>query len=62
MVRSSPVSFTRYIEELGIQTQFDRENGSVQIQIDTDQYGGSLLTSFQLPEGEQAVGLVVYLI
>ncbi len=56
VVRSSPVSFTRYIEELGIQTQFDRENGSVQIQIDTDQYGGSLLTSFQLPEGEQAVG------
>ncbi len=55
-VRSAPVTFTRYIAQLSIQTQFDRENGSVNIQMDTDQYGGSLLTGFQLPEGEEAVG------
>lgn len=55
-VRSAPVTFTRYIQQLQILTQFDRENGSVNIQMDTDQYGGSLLTGFQLPEGEKAVG------
>lgn len=55
-VRSSPVTFTRFIEELSIQTGFDRENGSVNIQIDTDQYGGSLLTGFQLPDDRKAIG------
>ena len=55
-VKSTPVSFTRYLEQLEVITSFDRENGSVSIQIDTGQYGGSLLTSFQLPEGKQAAG------
>ena len=55
-VKSTPVSFTRYLEQLEVITSFDRENGSVSIQIDTGQYGGSLLTSFQLPEEKQAVG------
>ncbi len=55
-VQSSPVPFTRYLEQLEIIAGFDRENGSVSIQIDTGQYGGSLLTSFQLPEGKQVAG------
>lgn len=55
-VKSTPVSFTRYLEQLEVITSFDRENGIVSIQIDTGQYGGSLLTSFQLPEEKQAVG------
>lgn len=60
-VRSSSVLLTRYAEEICIQMDLLRnENSSsfdgVNIQMNSDQYGGSLITYFPLPEERKITG------
>lgn len=52
-VQSAPVVMTQYVESIGISMREHREEGAsvgTDIQIETDQYGGSLLTHFAHPE------------
>ena len=60
-VQSSSVVLTRYATELHIQMDLLQNKNSVNskginIQIYSDQYGGSLLTWFQLPEDRKIIG------
>lgn len=58
-VRSSSVALTQYVEELhilmNIRHDGERQSG-VDIQIDTDEYGGSLLTYFAFPDDRSFIG------
>lgn len=60
-VRSSSVLLTRYAAEIYIQMDLLRNENSagfegINIQINSDQYGGSLLTYFRLPENRKMTG------
>lgn len=51
--RSAPVSLNQYVENIEIWVNLRKENDryvGVGIQIDTDEYGGSLLTYFAFPD------------
>lgn len=52
-VRSAPVSLNQYVENIEIWVKLRKEKdrfAGVEVQIDTDEYGGSLLTYFAFPE------------
>lgn len=58
-VQSAPVTFTRYAKEIDLLLTPRREDdkySGVDVQITTDQYGGSLLTYFALPEYSGGLG------
>ncbi len=58
-VQSAPVVMTQYVESIGISMREHREEGAsvgTDIQIETDQYGGSLLTHFAHPENLNITG------
>ncbi len=64
-VRSSSILLTRYAAEIHIQIDLlqneDSEGnsgsfGGINIQMNSDQYGGSLLTYFPLPEDREMIG------
>ncbi len=58
-VRSAPMQFTQYAKELSILMAVRKEDGrnvGVDIQLTTDQAGGSLLTYFPLPEYTDGLG------
>ena len=58
-VRSAPVPLTFYAKEIHCRATLrttDSEWEGVDIQIETDQYGGSLLTYFAFPENASVIG------
>ena len=58
-IQSAPVPMTRFVEEIDIRMTPRREDGAytgVDVQIDTDQYGGTLMTYFALPEYGGGIG------
>lgn len=58
-VRSAPVAFTQYLGDIHIQLRTRREDGvmvGTDVQIDTDQYGGSLITYFEHPQEKTVSG------
>ena len=58
-VKSAPVVMTQYVDSIEITMKDRREDGSsvgTDIQIETNQYGGSLLTYFEHPENFNVIG------
>lgn len=58
-VQSAPVVMTQYVDSIEISMREHRENGAsvgTDIQIETNQYGGSLLTYFAHPENLNITG------
>ena len=58
-VKSAPVVMTQYVDSIEITMRDRREDGSsvgTDIQIETNQYGGSLLTYFEHPENFNVIG------
>lgn len=58
-VKSSPVVMTQYVDSIDIIMRDHREDGTsvgTDIQIETNQYGGSLLTYFEHPENFNVIG------
>ena len=58
-VKSSPVVMTQYVDSIEIIMRDRREDGTstgTDIQIETNQYGGSLLTYFEHPENFNVIG------
>ena len=58
-VKSAPVVMTQYVDSVEITMRDRREDGSsvgTDIQIETNQYGGSLLTYFEHPENFNVIG------
>lgn len=58
-VQSAPVVMTQYVDSIEISMREHRENGAsvgTDIQIETNQYGGSLLTYFTHPENLNITG------
>lgn len=58
-VHSTPVVMTQYVDSIEITMRERRENGAsvgTDIQIETNQYGGSLLTYFAHPENLNSTG------
>lgn len=58
-VRSAPVSLTSLAKEIQYFVNFRTTDGvstGVEIQVETDQYGGSLLTYFAFPENASVIG------
>lgn len=58
-VKSSPVVLTNEVDEINILMNVRRENNSpvgVDIQVDTNEYGGSLITYFAFPENNSIIG------
>ena len=58
-VRSAPVSLTSLAKEIQCFVNFRTTDGvstGVEIQVETDQYGGSLLTYFAFPENASVIG------
>ena len=58
-VKSAPVVMTQYVDSIDIIMRDRREDGTsvgTDIQIETNQYGGSLLTYFEHPESFNVIG------
>lgn len=58
-VKSAPVVMTQYVDSIEITMRDRREDGTsvgTDIQIETNQYGGSLLTYFEHPENFNVIG------
>ena len=58
-VKSAPVIMTQYVDSIDIAMRDRREDGvsvGTDIQIETNQYGGSLLTYFEHPEDFNVIG------
>lgn len=58
-VKSTPIIMTQYVDSIKITMRDRREDGTsigTDIQIETNQYGGSLLTYFEHPENFGAIG------
>ena len=58
-VKSAPVVMTQYVDSIEITMKDRRESGTsigTDVQIETNQYGGSLLTYFAHPENLNVVG------
>ena len=58
-VKSAPVVMTQYVDSIDIIMRDRREDGTsvgTDIQIETNQYGGSLLTYFEHPENFNVIG------
>lgn len=58
-VKSSPVVLTNEVDEINILMDVRREDNSpvgVDIQVDTNEYGGSLITYFAFPENNSIIG------
>ena len=58
-VKSAPVVMTQYVDSIEITMRDRREDGTsvgTDIQIETNQYGGSLLTYFEHPESFNVIG------
>lgn len=58
-VRSTPVMMTEYVEKISLWLNVRKEENrpaGVDIQIETNQYGGSMLTYFAFPEEKQIRG------
>jgi len=58
-VKSSPIVLTNEVDEINILMNVRRENNSpvgVDIQVDTNEYGGSLITYFAFPENNSIIG------
>ena len=58
-VRSAPISLTSLAKEIQCFVNFRTTDGvstGVEIQVETDQYGGSLLTYFAFPENASVIG------
>ena len=58
-VKSAPIIMTQYVDSIEITMRDRREDGTsvgTDIQIETNQYGGSLLTYFEHPENFNVIG------
>ena len=58
-VKSAPIVMTQYVDSIEITMRDRREDGTsvgTDIQIETNQYGGSLLTYFEHPENFNVIG------
>ena len=58
-VRSAPVTMTELVQDIQITMNERREDGSItgiDVQISTDQFGGSLMTFFQFPKDHSTIG------
>ena len=58
-VKSAPIVMTQYVDSIEITMRDRREEGTsvgTDIQIETNQYGGSLLTYFEHPEDFNVIG------
>ena len=58
-IRSSPVTMTRYVEDIQLRMEARQENGTIagmDVRLETNQYGGSLLAYFPFPEGRSVLG------
>ena len=58
-VKSAPIIMTQYVDSIEITMRDRREEGTsvgTDIQIETNQYGGSLLTYFEHPENFNVIG------